>query len=93
MQHKNIIFAFSLGLSLAIALLWALGAGSSPATAAINQLAALPQAELHVCLSGCLYDNVQEAVDAASEGSIIKVAGGAPTLVLANGMGSPRRFT
>jgi uncharacterized repeat protein (TIGR01451 family) len=57
-----------MGLSLA----WILGAQVNPGSAA-------PGAELHVCLSGCTYDTVQEAVDAASEGDFIKVAEGTYT--------------
>ncbi len=50
-----LIFILSLGLTLA----WLLGAQASPG------VAASPSADLHVCLSGCSYENVQDAVDAS----------------------------
>ena len=68
-----LIFILSLGLTLA----WLLGAQASPG------VAASPTAELHVCPSGCPYDNVQDAVDAAIDGDIIKVAEGTYTGVSA----------
>ena len=37
-----------------------------------------PEAELHVC-SSCSYTTIQEAVDAASQGDLIKVAEGSYT--------------
>ena len=61
-----LIFIFSFGLTLA----WVFGAQTS------SGVAASPNAELHVCPSGCPYSNVQDAVDAAIEGDIIKVAQG-----------------
>ena len=63
-----LIFVLSLGLTLA----WVFAAQAS-----------VPTAELHVCPSGCTYDNVQDAVDAASEGDVIKVAEGTYTGVSA----------
>ena len=68
-----LIFIFSLGLTLA----WVLGVKTS------SGVAASPNAELHVCPSGCAYDNVQDAVDAANDGDIIKVAEGTYTGVSA----------
>jgi parallel beta-helix repeat protein len=38
-----------------------------------------PAAELHVCPSGCAYSSVQAAVDAATDGDVIKVAAGTYT--------------
>jgi uncharacterized repeat protein (TIGR01451 family) len=35
-----------------------------------------PTAELHVCPSGCAYSSIQDAVDAADDGDVIKVATG-----------------
>jgi pectin methylesterase-like acyl-CoA thioesterase len=77
MKHKTgftvLIFCISIGLALT----WVLAARVSRVAA--DALAA----QLHVCLSGCAYDNVQAAVDAADEGDIIKVAEGAYTGVSA----------
>ncbi len=64
-----LIFILSFGLTLA----WVLGVRIS------TGMAASPNSELHVCLSGCTYDTVQDAVDAASEGDLIKVAEGTYT--------------
>jgi uncharacterized repeat protein (TIGR01451 family) len=72
MRNKACIFAFIFVISLGLTLAWVLGARVSMGTAAT-------QAELHVCPSGCAYDNVQEAVDAANEGDVIKVAEGTYT--------------
>jgi len=44
---------------------------------------AIPDAELHVCTSGCDFPSVQAAVDAAMPGDIIKVVGGVYTDVRA----------
>jgi hypothetical protein len=67
-------FAFALGSSLALVLLWLLG-GGLPFTRA---------AEYHVCPSGCTYSTIQAAVDDPLIGStdIIKVAAGTYTGVL-----------
>ncbi len=83
----KIIYPFitlTLGLSLAVAMLWALGAQNSPAGATPapepGQVSNAPSAELHVCLSGCVYSSIQSAVDAASGlDPIIKVAAGTYT--------------
>ncbi len=64
-----LIFILSFGLTLT----WVLGAQAS------SGVAASPNSELHVCPSGCPYDNVQNAVDAANEGDFIKVAEGTYT--------------
>jgi len=64
--------ALGLGLTLAVALLWGLGIWSDP-------VAAAPAAELHVCPAGpptCDYATIQEAVDVANAGDVIKVASG-----------------
>ncbi len=66
-KHLPVTFALGLGLTLALALLWALGVRAAPRA---------PTDELHVCLSSCTYSSVQDAVDAASDGDVIKVAAG-----------------
>ncbi len=70
MNNKAIHFmiTFTVGLGLALATLSLLG-GSRATRAA-------PEAELHVCPSGCAYSSIQAAVDAASSGDVIKVAAG-----------------
>ena len=70
MRNKSYIVALTVILSFGLTLAWVFGAQTS------GGVAASPNAELHVCPSGCQYDNVQEAVDAASEGDIIKIAEG-----------------
>jgi len=71
MQIKKSLLGIALGLGLALSLLGWLGI-ESPSRAA-------PSAELHVCPSGCAYASVQEAVDAADPGDVIKVAQGSYT--------------
>jgi len=88
MKSKCLLIPFTLGLGLVLALLWVLGGQSAPAVAApalskVEGPARAPAAELHVCPSGCAYSSVQAAVDAASEGDVIKVAAGAYTGVSA----------
>jgi hypothetical protein len=70
MKNRGLFVALALGLGLAMALLWVLGDQTLSAAAAD---------ELHVCPSGCTYSSVQAAVDAASDGDIIKVAEGTYT--------------
>jgi hypothetical protein len=83
MKDKGLFVTLALGLSLTFALLWILGtqSPSSVAAASAVHIKALnaPTAELHVCPSGCAYSSVQVAVDAASDGDIIKVATGTYT--------------
>jgi hypothetical protein len=87
MSTKRFFLALGLGLGLALGLLWLLGDESAPVTAAGEstcQPAQLSSDVITVCLSGgCDYDNVQEAVDAASPGGVIKVAQGRYTGVSA----------
>jgi hypothetical protein len=71
-KHWLVLPALGLGLTLAVALLWGLGIWSDP-------VAAAPAAELHVCPAGpptCGYAIIQEAVDVANAGDVIKVASG-----------------
>ncbi|MGD9099820.1 MAG: ABC transporter substrate-binding protein, partial [Anaerolineae bacterium] len=58
------------GLTL---LLWVVGGQSMAAPDSA------PTAELRVCLAGCLYSSIQDAVDAANDGDVIKVAEGVYT--------------
>jgi uncharacterized repeat protein (TIGR01451 family) len=68
----RLLLTLALGLGATMALLWLLGNRPELAIAA-------PAAELHVCPSGCTYSSAQTAVDAASDGDIIKVAAGTYT--------------
>ena len=73
MKRSHVLtIACAVGLSLALVLVWLLGSG-------------LPQAranDITVCVAGaCNYYSIQEAVDAAGTGDVIKVAAGAYTTV------------
>jgi hypothetical protein len=76
MRIKLIAGSFVVGVGLFIAMLWLMN--GPPAT-----VIAAPVSELHVCLGGCPYSSVQAAVDAASDGDVIKVAAGTYTGVSA----------
>ncbi len=80
MKEGRLFGTLALGMGLTLALLWILGAQGVPSMAAPRaghvEAVSAPAAELHVCPSGCAYASVQAAVDAASEGDIIKVATG-----------------
>jgi hypothetical protein len=75
MRAKHLFIPLALGL----ALIWVLG-GRGGTTVAMpragEQIEApsAPDTELHICLSGCAYSSIQDAVDAAADGDIIKVA-------------------
>jgi hypothetical protein len=83
MKQTGLFMALTLGLGLILALLWILGSQSPSAVAAPSaghvKAPNAPAAELHVCPSGCTYSSVQAAVDAASDGDVIKVATGTYT--------------
>jgi hypothetical protein len=79
MKTRCLLISFVLGLGLSLTLVWALGVGSGPAVAAPHkdlQAPQTPAVELHVCPSGCAYSSIQDAVDAAFFGDVIKVATG-----------------
>ena len=81
METRRMLIPFALGLGLASAVLWLVSGGTAPATAApeCRPLQA-PGDVITVCLSGgCDYTSVQAAVDAASDGNVIKVAAGTYT--------------
>jgi parallel beta-helix repeat protein len=73
MRKKTCFIALIFMLSFGLTLAWVLGVQIS------SGIAASPTGELHVCPSGCPYNNVQAAVDGADEGDIIKVAQGTYT--------------
>ena len=77
MRNKAGFVALIFILSLGLTLVWVLGARAS--TIVIDG----PEGEIHVCPAGCTYNNVQDAVDAATEGDLIKVAEGTYTGVSA----------
>jgi uncharacterized repeat protein (TIGR01451 family) len=85
----NASVAAILGLGIGLALVCVLGGGRAPAVAALHteghiEAPGAPSAEgsteladvLHVCFGGCLYSSIQDAVDAATDGDVIKVATG-----------------
>jgi uncharacterized repeat protein (TIGR01451 family) len=76
MKRECLFITLVLGLGLTMALLWLLSdLGTEPPVARAG--------DLHVCPSGCTYSSIQAAVDAASDGDVIKVATGTYTGVSA----------
>ena len=81
-QRICLLAALGLGLTLAVTLLQVLGMRGGPSLAAPRAGLAKAAVELHVCPAGpptCDHATIQEAVDAAGEGDVIKVAAGAYT--------------
>jgi len=70
-----LLISLILGLGLALALLWLMGNGPTPVSAAPECRSLQPLGGvITVCLSGCDYSAIQDAVDAADDGDVIKVA-------------------
>jgi len=75
MKARCLLIPLVLGVGLALTLLWAVGSGNSSVVAALHAgHIEAPTTELHVCPGGCAYSSVQDAVDAANDGAVIKVA-------------------
>ncbi|MCX7858820.1 MAG: right-handed parallel beta-helix repeat-containing protein [Chloroflexus sp.] len=75
MRHaywSRLLLSLILGVGLSLVGLPSMNAGEITTRARTTT----QQAELRVCSSGCVYTNVQAAVDAANPGDVIKVAGG-----------------
>ena len=80
MRKMRLLITLTCGLSLVLAVLWIVKVQSYSVSAAPPvgpaNISSMPVKELRVCPNGCAYASVQEAVDAADEGDIIKVATG-----------------
>jgi uncharacterized repeat protein (TIGR01451 family) len=93
MKIKYLLIPFTLGLALILALLGSLQSRNALAKAFLSVVELAPRApaaELHVCSSGCAYSSVQDAVDAASDGDIIKIATGTYVGVTEQGQEFPQ---
>jgi uncharacterized repeat protein (TIGR01451 family) len=75
MKTRCLLTSLILGLGLALALLWLMANGPTPVTAAPGCRSLQPPGGvITVCPSGCDYSAIQDAVDAADDGDVIKVA-------------------
>lgn len=74
-EIKNPVWMQGMTLCLAGALLFGL-LGATHVSGQDGTEPAAPADEWHVCASGCAFTSVQEAVDAAQAGDVIKIAGG-----------------
>nr|MBP7688230.1 hypothetical protein [Thermoflexales bacterium] len=72
MKTRLVVGVMVVSAGLVIALLGLIGSRFGAVSAAAAS-------ELYVCLGGCPYASVQAAVDAASDGDVIKVAAGTYT--------------
>ncbi|MCS7060032.1 MAG: hypothetical protein RMN25_02600, partial [Anaerolineae bacterium] len=72
-QWLKLLFSLAVGVGLSLVVLM-LRIDPDIIRTQANSIA--QQAELRVCPIGCVYTNVQAAVDAANPGDVIKVAGG-----------------
>jgi len=77
MYIKRLWCGFALGLGLLLGLLWLLAGGGAPVWCEAARAA--PLEGIQVCASGCAFASIQEAVDAATPGELIKVATGVYT--------------
>jgi uncharacterized repeat protein (TIGR01451 family) len=91
MKVKRVFIPFVLGWTLIFALFRILE-DPVPITSA-DGAADAPVAELEVCPSGCAYSSVQDAVDAANPGDIIKVATGVYNDIHRVGLGGGEYIT
>ena len=76
MNIKRLWCGCALGFGLFLGLLWLLAGGAPFGCEAAR---AAPSEGIQVCASGCAFASIQEAVDAATPGELIKVATGVYT--------------